>query len=45
MLVKAARVNKMDPDPPLWVTLKSRSHPTIRQRLDFVETFKKTNGG
>jgi STE24 endopeptidase len=45
MLVKAARVNKMDPDPPLWVTLKSRSQPTIRQRLDFVEAFKKTNGG
>lgn len=45
MLVKAARVNKMDPDPPLWVTLKSRSHPTIRQRLDFVEAFTKTNGG
>lgn len=47
MLVKAARVNKMDPDPPRWMTLKGRSHPTIRERIEAVERgdWKKTNGG
>lgn len=46
MLVKAARVNKMDPDPPWWVTLKSRSHPSIRERLEAVDAWRaKTNGG
>ncbi len=34
MLVKAARVNKMDPDPPRWVVLKGASHPPIRERLE-----------
>jgi STE24 endopeptidase len=34
MLVKAARVNKMDPDPPRWVVLKGASHPPLRERLD-----------
>ncbi|WP_395825219.1 M48 family metalloprotease [Archangium minus] len=33
MLVKAARVNKMDPDPPRWVVLKGHSHPPISERL------------
>lgn len=45
MLVKAARVNKMDPDPPRWVVWKGRSHPSIRERLETVEAWKKTNGG
>jgi len=34
--VKAARVNKMDPDPPRWVTLKGRTHPSIQDRLDAI---------
>lgn len=33
MLVKAARVNKMDPEPPRWVVLKGMSHPPIAERL------------
>jgi STE24 endopeptidase len=50
MLVKAARVNKMDPDPPRWIVLKGRAHPPIRERIEAVEQWKqshpaKTNGG
>jgi len=33
MLMKAARVNKMDPEPPRWVVLKGHSHPPISERL------------
>ncbi|MCP3142722.1 M48 family metalloprotease [Pyxidicoccus xibeiensis] len=33
MLVKAARVNKMDPAPPRWVVLRGMSHPPIGERL------------
>lgn len=33
MLIKIARVNKMDPDPPQWIVWKSWSHPPIRERL------------
>ncbi|MBU8896025.1 peptidase M48 [Corallococcus sp. H22C18031201] len=33
MLVKAARVNKMDPEPPRWVVLKGMSHPPIGERI------------
>ncbi|MFY2561783.1 M48 family metalloprotease [Corallococcus terminator] len=33
MLVKAARVNKMDPQPPRWIVLKGQSHPPIGERL------------
>jgi STE24 endopeptidase len=36
MLVKAARVNKMNPDPPRWVVLKGHSHPPISERLAAV---------
>ncbi|WP_257449275.1 M48 family metalloprotease [Archangium lipolyticum] len=36
MLVKAARVNKMDPEPPRWVVLKGHSHPPIGERLAAV---------
>ncbi len=47
MLMKAARVNKMDPDPPRWIVLKGRTHPTIRERLEAVERWEpaKTDGG
>lgn len=36
MLIKTARVNKMDPDPPRWIVLKSWSHPPIRERLEAI---------
>lgn len=36
MLIKIARVNKMDPDPPQWIVWKSWSHPPIRERLDAI---------
>ncbi|QSQ13486.1 M48 family metalloprotease [Myxococcus landrumensis] len=38
MLVKAARVNKMDPEPPRWVVLKGMSHPPIAERLANLPT-------
>jgi STE24 endopeptidase len=37
MLVKAARVNKMDPDPPRWTELKGSTHPSIRERLEAID--------
>ncbi|MFZ5469938.1 MAG: M48 family metalloprotease [Myxococcota bacterium] len=37
MLVKAARINKTDPDPPRWVVLKSHSHPSILERIAAVD--------
>jgi STE24 endopeptidase len=33
MLVKAARVNKMDPEPPQWLVIKGMSHPPIGERI------------
>jgi STE24 endopeptidase len=33
MLVKAARLNKMDPEPPRWVILKGATHPPIGERI------------
>src|SRR5439155_12865070 len=38
MLVKAARVNKSDPDPPRWIVLMGRSHPSTRERLEAIES-------
>lgn len=37
MLIKVARVNKMDPDPPRWIVLKGWSHPPIRERLEAIQ--------
>ncbi|NPD29514.1 M48 family metalloprotease [Corallococcus exiguus] len=37
LLVKAARVNKMDPEPPRWVVLKGMSHPPIGERLTALD--------
>jgi STE24 endopeptidase len=37
MMIKVARVNKMDPDPPRWIVLKSWSHPPIRERLSAIQ--------
>lgn len=39
MLVKAARVNKMDPQPPRWLVLKGLSHPPIGERIEFARRF------
>jgi STE24 endopeptidase len=43
MLAKAARVNKMDPEPPAWVVWLGRSHPPIGQRLEAVEAWKRAS--
>lgn len=40
MLVKAARVNKMDPEPPRWLVVKGLSHPPIGERVDFARRFR-----
>jgi STE24 endopeptidase len=45
MLMKAARVNKMDPDPPDWVVLRGWSHPPIRQRIEAIKGWQQTEGG
>ncbi len=37
MLIKVARINKTDPDPPRWAVLKSWSHPPIRERLAAIQ--------
>lgn len=34
MIQVARRVNKADPDPPRWVVLKGRSHPSYRERFE-----------
>ena len=36
MLVKAARVNKMDPEPPRWIVIKGLSHPPIGERISDI---------
>lgn len=45
MLVKAARVNKMDPDPPRWRVWAGMSHPPISERLAQVESLKPAAAG
>ncbi|MHB8878791.1 MAG: M48 family metalloprotease, partial [Myxococcaceae bacterium] len=37
MLVKAARINKMDPSPPAWVVVMGTSHPPIADRIAAVD--------
>lgn len=37
MLIKAARVNKMDPTPPRWLVLKGYSHPPVSERIAAVD--------
>lgn len=44
MLIKAARVNKMDPDPPWWVVWRGWSHPPVTERLAQVEVIKVAAG-
>lgn len=41
MLVKAARINKMDPDPPRWAVLKGATHPPLRERLAQIAQFER----
>ncbi len=36
MLVKAARLNKMDPEPPRWVVIKGLTHPPIGERIGAI---------
>lgn len=38
MLIKSARINRMDPDPPRWLVLRTFSHPPIRDRLAALES-------
>ncbi len=45
MLVKAARINKMDPEPPRWIVWRGLSHPPIAERLDALVTTRKADGG
>jgi len=45
MLVKAARVNKIDPDPPRWRVWAGMSHPPISERLAQVAAFKPAAAG
>ncbi len=40
MLVKAARINKMDPSPPAWVVWRGASHPPIVERIDALSARK-----
>lgn len=40
MLVKAARVNKMDPTPPWWVVWRGWSHPPMGERLEHMKSLK-----
>lgn len=47
MLVKAARTNKIDPEPPRWAVLRAHGHPPISERLAAVsawEASRKTGG-
>ncbi|RKG83736.1 M48 family metalloprotease [Corallococcus terminator] len=37
MLVKAARVNKMDPNPPRWLVLRGMSHPPMGERISALD--------
>ncbi len=45
MLVKAARVNKMDPNPPRWVVWLGRSHPPVGERIAAVDAWLKKEAG
>lgn len=42
MLVKACRVNKMDPDPPAWFVYRAGTHPPIVDRVRFAESWRAT---
>jgi STE24 endopeptidase len=37
MLVRAARLNKSDPDPPQWIVWLGMSHPPIGERIAWAE--------
>jgi STE24 endopeptidase len=40
MLVKTARLNRTDPNPPQFVIWMGTSHPTVTERLDQVSSFE-----
>lgn len=37
MMIKAARINKIDPDPPRWAVIKNHTHPALGERLQRIE--------
>jgi STE24 endopeptidase len=37
MLLKAARLNKLDPEPPAWVVWRGASHPPLSRRLEALQ--------
>jgi STE24 endopeptidase len=41
MLVKATRINKMDPDPPRWVVLRGSGHPPMSERIRAADDWQK----
>jgi len=43
MLVKATRINKMDPDPPRWLVLRRGSHPPMSERIRAAEEWQKND--
>jgi STE24 endopeptidase len=40
MLVKAARTNKLDPEPPAWAVLRAHGHPSVAERLRAVAAWE-----
>lgn len=40
MLVRVARMNKLDPSPPRWIVLLGDTHPSIVERLELAEQRK-----
>lgn len=44
MLVRLARMNKLDPSPPEWVVVKGFMHPPIGERLELAERLKSSTG-
>lgn len=44
LIIRAARINKSDPDPPAWYVWRLSAHPPVRDRLEWAERQKKTAG-
>lgn len=41
MLISATRINKFDPDPPRWIELRAYTHPSVKTRLEQLESLGK----
>jgi len=39
LMVRACRLNKMDPDPPAWVVLRSWTHPPAGERIRLADEY------